>query len=64
MKKIFSLLVFFVSSTLFATDALKNSQAFQDDKLIFAIDVIRHGDRNPTIDIPTEPHHWVEGLGQ
>ncbi|HLB33285.1 MAG: hypothetical protein A3F67_02865 [Verrucomicrobia bacterium RIFCSPHIGHO2_12_FULL_41_10] len=34
------------------------------EKLIFAIDVIRHGDRNPLIDIPKAPHHWAEGLGQ
>ncbi len=33
-------------------------------KLIFAIDVIRHGDRTPIIDIPAAHYHWPEGLGQ
>ena len=33
-------------------------------KLIFAIDVIRHGDRTPIIEIPKAPHHWSTGLGQ
>lgn len=36
----------------------------QKDRLIFAVDVIRHGDRNPIIEIPTAPHDWPEGLGQ
>ena len=33
-------------------------------KIIFAIDVIRHGSRTPLIIIPSDPHHWSEGLGQ
>jgi len=38
--------------------------AAQEDKLIFAIDVIRHGDRTPITEIPQDPHQWHEGLGQ
>ncbi|MBX9742521.1 MAG: histidine phosphatase family protein [Chthoniobacterales bacterium] len=34
------------------------------DQLIFAVDVIRHGDRNPIRDIPKAPHLWPEGLQQ
>jgi lysosomal acid phosphatase len=34
------------------------------DKLIFAIDIIRHGDRNPAVEIPTAPYVWKEGLGE
>lgn len=33
-------------------------------KLVFAIDIIRHGDRTPIVDIPKEPHRWPEGFGQ
>ena len=33
------------------------SSAFASEKLIFAIDIIRHGDRTPLIDIPTAPSH-------
>lgn len=33
-------------------------------KLIFAIDLIRHGDRTPLIDIPTASCVWKEGLEQ
>ena len=36
----------------------------QEGKLIFAIDVIRHGDRTPRSDFPTTPHSWPEGIGQ
>jgi len=38
--------------------------ALAKEKLVFAIDVIRHGDRTPTADIPKAPHQWTEGLGQ
>lgn len=34
------------------------------EKLIFAIDVIRHGDRTPIHEIPKQPYHWKEGLGE
>jgi acid phosphatase len=37
---------------------------FAEDTLIFAIDVIRHGDRTPTIIFPNAPHEWPEGQGQ
>ncbi|MCX7091601.1 MAG: histidine phosphatase family protein [Legionellales bacterium] len=37
---------------------------FASEKLIFAIDIIRHGDRTPLIELPKAPHHWEEGLGQ
>lgn len=40
------------------------SHAFAQEKLIFAADLIRHGDRTPIHDIPTSPHVWKEGLGQ
>ena len=33
-------------------------------KLIFAVDLIRHGDRTPIIAIPKSTHSWPEGLGQ
>lgn len=38
--------------------------AHAEDKLIFAIDIIRHGDRTPTDDIPNSPYTWPQGLGQ
>ncbi len=34
------------------------------DKLIFAIDIIRHGDRTSIRDLPNVNHIWQEGLGQ
>jgi len=40
------------------------ANVFASEKLIFAIDIIRHGDRTPLIDLPKAPHHWQEGLGQ
>ncbi len=39
-------------------------QSFAADKLVFAIDLIRHGDRTPIITIPTALNKWQEGPGQ
>ncbi len=36
----------------------------QPEKLIFAIDLIRHGDRTPAKDLPQAPYDWPQGLGQ
>lgn len=44
--------------------ALLTVAASAQEKLIFAIDVIRHGDRTPLDQIPAAPHQWAEGLGQ
>ena len=33
-------------------------------KLIFAVDLIRHGDRTPLMEIPTVSYTWKEGLEQ
>jgi len=38
--------------------------AFAQETLVFAFDVIRHGDRTPLRELPKEPHVWSEGLGQ
>ncbi len=37
---------------------------FAEETLIFAIDVIRHGDRTPTVVFPKAPYDWPEGPGQ
>lgn len=34
------------------------------DKLIFAAEIIRHGDRTPSSSLPTAPYDWPEGLGE
>ena len=39
-------------------------RASAEDKLVFAVDMIRHGDRTPISEIPKSPHRWEEGLGQ
>ena len=41
-----------------------SSNVFAKEKLIFAIDLIRHGDRTPEYEIPGSPYSWKEGLGQ
>lgn len=38
--------------------------ALAEDRMLFAIDIIRHGDRTPTNEIPNDPHKWSEGLGE
>jgi acid phosphatase len=40
------------------------SLLFAADKLVFAIDIIRHGDRTPIQSLPTINYQWKEGLGQ
>ncbi|MDF2939419.1 MAG: hypothetical protein K0R66_61 [Gammaproteobacteria bacterium] len=37
---------------------------YAQDKLVFAIDLIRHGDRTPIQALPKSPYNWTEGLGQ
>ena len=37
---------------------------FAADTLIFAIDIIRHGDRTPLMSLPTVNYQWKEGFGQ
>lgn len=38
--------------------------SFAQNKLIFAVDVIRHGDRTPTNAIPRDPFVWPQGLSE
>lgn len=40
------------------------SAIYAKDKLIFALDLIRHGDRSPIKNIPTINYKWPNGLGQ
>src|ERR1700730_861864 len=50
---------------LFVALALVAVNAWSQEKLIFAIDLIRHGDRTPINSIPkSPPYHWAEGPGQ
>lgn len=50
-------------SILFAS-LLLPMQSFAAEKLVFAIDLIRHGDRSPIVNIPTSQNKWPEGSGQ
>lgn len=40
------------------------AESFAAEKLIFAIDLIRHGDRTPTRKLKNVNYEWKEGLGQ
>ncbi|MCW8410197.1 histidine phosphatase family protein [Legionella sp. PATHC035] len=40
------------------------SLLFADDTLVFAVDIIRHGDRTPIIPLPAVNYQWREGPGQ
>lgn len=37
---------------------INSGSVLAGDRLIFAIDIVRHGDRNPVIEIPKSPHQW------
>lgn len=51
-----------VLTLLFLTFSAASSA--QAEKLVFAVDVIRHGDRTPIHDLPSTPYNWPQGLGQ
>ena len=34
------------------------------ETVVFAIDIIRHGDRTPINDIPNYPYQWAQGFGE
>ena len=38
--------------------------AYAQEDLVFAFDIVRHGDRTPLLKIPNSPHEWAEGMGQ
>ncbi|WP_133137370.1 histidine phosphatase family protein [Legionella rowbothamii] len=40
------------------------SLLFAAETLIFAVDIIRHGDRTPIVSIPGLNYEWTSGLGQ
>lgn len=52
-KLILCTLLFSITVTTYATETL-----------IFAFDLIRHGDRTPLLVIPNAQHTWPEGMGQ
>ncbi len=51
---LFTLLIIFCNNNVLA----------DSPKLLFALDVIRHGDRTSIRDIPNASHEWKEGRGQ
>ena len=38
--------------------------AGDEETMVFATDLIRHGDRAPIADIPSAPYKWPQGIGQ
>ncbi|HLD17039.1 MAG TPA: histidine phosphatase family protein [Coxiellaceae bacterium] len=55
---------FYALKLFFLLNLLVFCNAYAEEKLIFAVDVIRHGDRTPIHEIPAVPYHWTQGLGQ
>ena len=52
----------FFSSILFGISVY--TCTFAQGKLIFAIDIVRHGDRTPIIVSPEMEKVWPQGVGQ
>lgn len=50
-KKLFLMALFLISFKITA-----------QEKLLFSVDLIRHGDRTPILQIPASPYPWQEGL--
>jgi acid phosphatase len=55
---------FKVAALAVLAQALFSFAALAQEKLIFAVDIIRHGDRSPIHEIPKAPHKWPDGSGQ
>lgn len=51
-----SLILFFIASLIPA-------MAFANEQLVLSVDLVRHGDRTPTHQIPRSHLNWKEGLG-
>lgn len=43
---------------------LMNTSVYAAQTVVFALDIVRHGDRTPISEIPTDPHLWAQGLGE
>jgi lysosomal acid phosphatase len=41
-----------------------SSMAFARERLVFAVTLIRHGDRAPVHEMPASPCNWIPGLGE
>lgn len=53
-----------LKSVLLLSIFVFSSYAYSEENVVFAIDIIRHGDRTPTVQIPNSPYNWPEGLGE
>ena len=51
-KKFVLILFFFLTST----------SARAGERLLFAVDIVRHGNRTPIAELPKSPYEWKEGL--
>ncbi|MCP4181213.1 MAG: histidine phosphatase family protein [bacterium] len=51
-------------SILIALLCIGSLTLFAQEQLIFAVTLIRHGDRTPTHAIKTDPHKWEIGIGE
>ena len=52
-------------SILLLLVSLHSTLSYPEKQVVFAIDIIRHGDRTPYCsEIPINPYNWPEGLGE
>lgn len=58
------LLLLIGSSLIYAASVDPSQTSPAHGKLVFAVDLIRHGDRTPLMEIPTVSYTWKEGLEQ
>lgn len=48
----------------FVLTGLLSTASMATEQLVFAVDIIRHGDRTPEYGLPTVHHQWKPGKGQ
>ena len=54
----------FIKQIILAIVMLTSNPSYSSEKVIFAIDIIRHGDRAPVLDIPKSPINFPVSIGE
>lgn len=54
----------FLPKSIFFYVLLLNTSVYAAQTVVFALDIVRHGDRAPISEISKDPHIWTQGLGE
>jgi lysosomal acid phosphatase len=60
----FNLSAILLVLTTVCSPCIQPMNADEMGQMVFAVDIIRHGDRGPIFDLPIDRHKWPQGLGE